>query len=144
MRNKDKLKQYCPPTPPPPLLPMLSFTQQSDVLWCQSLHIYITHHTCLPSGPNFPVIQTVHTSSERKSWGEEGDYSAPGLLPDWQHGCNSPSLPYQLMSSHADNELGVDAAHGFHLPSLKIGKKLSSLFSGTTLNHLVTSCKVFW
>lgn len=52
--------------------------------------------------------------------------------------------PQPQISSNAftQRQDGVGTTHGSHLPSFEIEVKLSSLFSDTILNHLVTSCGV--
>lgn len=63
MRNKDKLKQYCPPTPPPPLLPMLSFTPSAIrcLVMPEFAHLHYSSYmfalgTKFPSYPDCPYI----------------------------------------------------------------------------------------
>lgn len=144
MRNKYKLKQYSQHPLPPPFSPHASLLQQPNALWCQSLLPPACLHyseykfalrTKLPSYPHCP-----HIIRERNPGRGKGQFSCE-LPADQRCECNNHNLRYHVMPSHRDR-LGVGTTHGSHLPSFEIEVKLSSLFSDTILNHLVTSCSV--
>lgn len=121
-----------------------SLLQQLNVLWCQSLLPPACLHyseytfairTKFPSYPHCP-----HVIREINPGRGKGRFICE-LPADQRCECNNHYLTYHLMPSHRDR-LGVGTTHGSHLASFEIEIKLSSLFSDTILNHLVTSCSV--